>query len=84
MKGDNSVTQRHVNKAVLGLHNMEQDVLLRNTRIMMCKMRMFLTAGPYAIRLMSLQMCACTVNGTVVRGHSKWETGENSLENRPE
>lgn len=48
----------------------------------MCKMRMCLTVGPCAIRFMSLQLFVCTVNGTVVRGHSKWEAGENRLENK--
>lgn len=46
----------------------------------MCEMRLCLTAGPCAVRFVSLQMCVCTVNGTVVGGHSKWEAGENRLE----
>lgn len=46
----------------------------------MCKMSMCLTAGPCAIRFMCLQLCECIVNGAVVKGHSKWEAGEN----RPE
>lgn len=41
------------------------------------KMRTCLTAGPCAVGFMSLHLCVCTVNGTVVGGQSKWEAGEN-------
>ena len=51
--------------------------------IVMYKMKMCFTAGPSAIRFMALQLCLCTVNGRVVRQRSKWEVGENRLENRP-
>lgn len=41
-----------------------------------------LLTGPSALELMSLLMCVCTGNGTVVRGH--WEAWENIMENRPQ
>lgn len=41
-----------------------------------------LISGPSALGWMSLLMCVCTGNGTVVRGHR--ETGENIMENRPQ
>ena len=75
-------THRHVTEAMFRLRDVPRDVLLRNTR--MCRIRARPTAGPCAIRLMSLQMCVCTVSGTVVGGRGEWEAVESSPENRPE
>ena len=75
-------THRHVTEAMFRLCDVPRDVLLRNTR--MCRIRARPTAGPCAIRLMSLQMCVCTVSGTVVGGRGEWEAVESSPENRPE
>ena len=49
----------------------------------MCKIRMRPTAGPRAIRLMSLQMLVRTVSGAAVGGRGEWEAVESSPENRP-
>lgn len=75
-------THRHVAEAVFRLRNVLRDVLLRNTG--MCEIRMRPTAGPRAIRLMSLQMYVRTVSGAAVGGRGEWEAVESSPENRPE
>lgn len=75
-------THRHVAESVFRLRNLLRDVLLRNTG--MCEIRMRPTAGPRAIRLMSLQMYVRTVSGAAVGGRGEWEAVESSPENRPE